>query len=34
MNADSSRDQCPAGGMETGVDEGYAKLDALIAELR
>ena len=28
------RDQWLASGMETGVDEGYAKLDALIAELR
>ena len=27
------RDQWLASGMETGVDEGYAKLDALIAEL-
>jgi len=23
-----------ASGMETGVDQGYAKLDALVAELR
>jgi uncharacterized protein YndB with AHSA1/START domain len=29
-----SRDQWLASGMETGVDEGYAKLDALIAERR
>jgi uncharacterized protein YndB with AHSA1/START domain len=28
------RDQWLAGGMETGVDQGYAKLDALVAELR
>ena len=28
------RDQWLASGMETGVDEGYAKLDALVAELR
>jgi uncharacterized protein YndB with AHSA1/START domain len=28
------RDAWLASGMETGVDEGYAKLDALIAELR
>ena len=28
------RDQWLASGMETGVDEGYAKLDALLAELR
>lgn len=27
------RDQWLASGMETGVDQGYAKLDALIAEL-
>ena len=27
------RDQWLASGMETGVDDGYAKLDALIAEL-
>ena len=27
------RDQWLASGMETGVDEGYAKLDALVAEL-
>ena len=27
------RDQWLASGMELGVDEGYAKLDALIAEL-
>ncbi|MBA2497356.1 MAG: polyketide cyclase, partial [Acidimicrobiia bacterium] len=27
------RDQWLASGMETGVDEGYAKLDALIAGL-
>lgn len=27
------RDQWLASGMETGVEEGYAKLDALIAEL-
>lgn len=27
------RDQWLASGMETGVNEGYAKLDALIAEL-
>jgi len=29
-----SRDQWLASGMETGVEEGYSKLDALIAELR
>jgi len=29
-----SRDQWLASGMETGVDQGYAKLDALVAELR
>jgi uncharacterized protein YndB with AHSA1/START domain len=29
-----SRDQWLASGMEVGVDQGYAKLDALIAELR
>jgi len=28
------RDQWLASGMETGVDDGYAKLDALVAELR
>jgi uncharacterized protein YndB with AHSA1/START domain len=28
------RDQWLASGMETGVDEGYAKLDALVAGLR
>ena len=28
------RDQWLASGMETGVDQGYAKLDALVAELR
>ncbi len=28
------RDQWLASGMETGVDEGYAKLDSLIGELR
>jgi uncharacterized protein YndB with AHSA1/START domain len=28
-----SRDQWLASGMETGVDDGYAKLDALIGEL-
>ena len=28
------RDQWLASGMETGLDEGYAKLDALIAGLR
>ena len=28
------RDQWLASGMETGVEQGYAKLDALIAELR
>ncbi len=28
------RDQWLASGMETGVDEGYAKLDVLVAELR
>ena len=28
------RDQWLASGMETGVNEGYAKLDALIVELR
>jgi uncharacterized protein YndB with AHSA1/START domain len=28
------RDQWLASGMETGVEEGYAKLDVLIAELR
>lgn len=27
------RDQWLASGMETGVDQGYAKLDALLAEL-
>ena len=27
------RDQWLASGMETGVDEGYAKLDTLIAEM-
>jgi len=27
------RDQWLASGMETGVDQGYAKLDALVAEL-
>jgi uncharacterized protein YndB with AHSA1/START domain len=27
------RDQWLASGMETGVDDGYAKLDALIGEL-
>ena len=27
------RDQWLASGMETGIDEGYAKLDALIGEL-
>ncbi len=27
------RDQFMASGMETGVDQGYAKLDALISEL-
>ena len=27
------RDQWLASGMETGVEEGYAKLDALVAEL-
>jgi len=27
------RDQWLASGMETGVDEGYAKLDAVLAEL-
>ena len=27
------RDQWLASGMETGVEEGYAKLDTLIAEL-
>jgi uncharacterized protein YndB with AHSA1/START domain len=29
-----SRDQWLASGMETGIDEGYAKLDALVAEIR
>jgi uncharacterized protein YndB with AHSA1/START domain len=29
-----SRDQWLASGMETGVNEGYIKLDALITELR
>jgi uncharacterized protein YndB with AHSA1/START domain len=29
-----ARDQFLASGMETGVDEGYAKLDSLVAELR
>jgi uncharacterized protein YndB with AHSA1/START domain len=28
------RDQWLASGMETGVQQGYAKLDALVAELR
>jgi len=28
------RDRWLASGMETGVDEGYAKLDGLVAELR
>jgi len=28
------RDQWLASGMETGVDQGYAKLDALVAALR
>ncbi len=28
------RDQWLASGMETGVSEGYVKLDALIGELR
>jgi uncharacterized protein YndB with AHSA1/START domain len=28
------RDQWLASGMETGVEDGYAKLDALVAELR
>jgi len=28
------RDQWLASGMETGVDQGYAKLDALLEELR
>ena len=28
-----SRDQWLASGMQTGIDEGYAKLDALVAEL-
>jgi uncharacterized protein YndB with AHSA1/START domain len=28
-----SRDQWLASGMETGVEEGYAKLDALVASL-
>ncbi len=28
------RDQWLASGMETGVEEGYAKLDGLVAELR
>ena len=27
------RDQWLASGMETGVEEGYVKLDALVAEL-
>ena len=30
----NGRDQWLASGMETGVEEGYAKLDVLIAELR
>jgi len=29
-----ARDQWLASGMETGVDEGYAKLDVLVAELQ
>jgi uncharacterized protein YndB with AHSA1/START domain len=29
-----ARDQWLASGMETGVDQGYAKLDALLAERR
>ena len=29
-----SRDQWLASGMETGVEQGYAKLDAIVAELR
>src|SRR3954469_6283683 len=29
-----ARDQWLASGMETGVDQGYAKLDALVGELR
>ena len=28
------RDQWLASGMQTGVDEGYAKLDALLSQLR
>jgi uncharacterized protein YndB with AHSA1/START domain len=28
------RDQWLASGMKTGVDDGYAKLDLLVAELR
>jgi uncharacterized protein YndB with AHSA1/START domain len=28
------RDQWLASGMETGIEQGYAKLDALVAELR
>ena len=28
-----SRDQWLASGMQTGIDQGYAKLDALVAEL-
>jgi uncharacterized protein YndB with AHSA1/START domain len=28
------RDQWLASGMEIGVDQGYAKLDTLVAELR
>ena len=28
------RDRWLAAGMETGVEEGYAKLDALLGELR
>ena len=28
------RDQWLASGMQTGIDQGYAKLDALIAELQ
>ena len=29
-----ARDQWLASGMETGVNDGYAKLDALVAEMR
>ena len=30
----ADRDQCLSSAMETGLEEGYAKLDALVAELR